>query len=127
MENGLSWEADATDFLKTNKKLFDLVAFCYTHFPGPARVSAHKQLASLVPPGGHVIFEAFAKGHERYNAKHPEVGGPKDPAMLFNEAEIHAVFEGFEFLELNTQEVSLAEGKYHQGIGLVVRAFAVKR
>ena len=34
---------------------------------------------------------------------------------------IKADFAGLEVLELNEQEVTLAEGPYHQGLGSVVR------
>jgi len=117
---------DAANFLQHNNNTFDLVGFCFTHFPGTDRAMLHQKLAHAVRPGGHVIFEAFAKGHERYNEKQPEVGGPKDPDMLFSKNELKTILEGFDILELNTTEVQLSEGKYHQGLGLVVRAFAVK-
>jgi hypothetical protein len=73
------------------------------------------------------IFECFAKGHELYNEKDPEVGGPKDRNMLFSEEELLIILDGFEILELDTIETELSEGKYHRGRGLVVRAMAKKR
>jgi SAM-dependent methyltransferase len=117
---------NAKDYLQKFNDSFDLAAFCFTHFPGSDRIELHQQLANRVRPGGYIIFEGFAKGHERYNDKQPEVGGPKDPDMLFSENEMKTILEGFDILELNTTEVQLSEGKYHQGLGLVVRAFAVK-
>lgn len=122
----ISYEVmDASSFLLSNNK-FELVTFCFTHFPSAERVTLHQKLVDSVRTGGHVIFEAFAKGHERYNEKQPEVGGPRDPDLLFSEAEMKSILHDFEIIEMSTTEVQLDEGKYHRGLGLVLRAFAKK-
>jgi SAM-dependent methyltransferase len=118
--------ADASEFLKKFEANYDLVACCYTHFPETNRVLLHSQLAQRVRSGGILIFECFAKGHELYNEKNPEVGGPKDRNMLFSEEELLVILDGFEILELDTTVTELSEGKYHRGRGLVVRAIAKK-
>ena len=115
---------DAQYYLEHASRLFDAVVFIYSHFPGDNRVELHRQLAQLVKPGGHVIIEVFAKGHEDFNSRDPRVGGPRDSAMLFSEEEVKHILNGFQWLELTTEEVELNEGKYHVGTGLVVRVLA---
>jgi SAM-dependent methyltransferase len=115
---------DATAFVLNTKPTFDAVVFCFTHFPGPERVEEHRALASLVKPGGMAIMEVFAKGHEEFNSKDPRVGGPRDSSMLFSEEEVKQILNGFQLLELTTEQVELNEGKYHVGTGLVVRVLA---
>jgi SAM-dependent methyltransferase len=115
---------DATSFLSIAKASYDAIVFCFTHFPGPNRIEEHKGLASLVKPGGIAIMEVFAKGHTTYNTNDPRVGGPKDETMLFDLAEAHRIFQGFEMILCEEKEVYLREGKYHQGLGKVLRVVA---
>jgi len=118
---------DAGSFLEKNKNTFDLAVFCFTHFPSAERIPLHAQLAQTIKPGGHLIFEAFAKGHELYNEKQPEVGGPRDPNHLFSEDEMKLILQDFDIMEMNKKEVQLDEGIYHRGLGLVLRVFAQRK
>jgi hypothetical protein len=119
--------AEASEFLEKFEERYDMVACFYSHFPETNRVSLHSQLAKRVRSGGVFLFEAFAKGHEYYNEKQPEVGGPKNPDMLFSEEELNLILNDFDILELYTTETELSEGKYHRGRGLVIRALAKKQ
>ncbi len=118
---------DAKKFLENDSSLFDAVAFVFSHFSGLDRVQLHADLADRVKSGGYAIMEVFAKGHEYYNALNPEVGGPKNPEMLFSVEEARVIFSDYELLEISVEEVTLDEGKYHLGLGLVLRVFARRR
>jgi len=118
---------DAHAFLEGNAQLFDAVAFIYSHFPDSDRIELHHRLAQMVRPGGHVVMEVFAKGHTDYNSRDPRVGGPRDTSMLFSEDEAAYIFSDFDILEMITQEVTLNEGKYHVGTGLVLRVFGRRK
>lgn len=100
---------------------FDLIALIYAHFPGPVKSQYHRMLDRYLKKGGLIIFEAFSKQHLDYQAKNEGVGGPKDLATLFSEAEIRADFANYEILALQETEVLLAEGLYHRGLGSVIR------
>jgi hypothetical protein len=115
---------DAASFIRGAVAEYDAIAFCFTHFPGPKRVEEHRALAALVKPGGMAIMEVFAKGHTEYNSKDPQIGGPKEESMLFDTIEAREIFNGFEFMLCEEREVQLQEGKYHIGLGKVLRVVA---
>lgn len=115
---------DAATFIQGSAAEYDAIAFCFTHFPGPKRVEEHKALAALVKPGGMAIMEVFAKGHTEYNTMDPRVGGPKEESMLFDSKEAMEIFNGFELMLCEDREVHLQEGKYHIGLGMVLRVLA---
>lgn len=100
---------------------FDAISLIYAHFPGNIKSSCHKEIEKHLRKGGVIIFEAFSKKHLDYNSKNPEVGGPKDLDTLFSIEEIKADFSNYEIIELSETEVELNEGKYHIGLGSVIR------
>jgi ubiquinone/menaquinone biosynthesis C-methylase UbiE len=105
---------------------FDVIVFCYAHFPPSVKESIIAKTLTFLKPGGLVIFEAFSKKHLEYNAANPAIGGPKDEALLFSVNEMKQLFEGFTFEYLNEEEIELKEGLYHNGKGHVVRMIARK-
>lgn len=105
---------------------FDALGLIYAHFPAAIKASYHRQLAQTLRVGGHIIFEAFSKRHLEYNTRNEQVGGPKDLDSLFSVEELRADFPNFMFLELQETEVELSEGKYHLGLGSVIRCVAKK-
>ena len=100
---------------------FDAIALIYAHFPGNIKSSCHKEIEKYLRKGGVIIFEAFSKKHLEYNSKNPAVGGPKDLDTLFSVEEIKADFSNYEIIELSETEVELNEGKFHIGLGSVIR------
>ena len=118
---------DAASYVQGAVAEYDAIAFCFTHFPGQLRVAEHKLLASLVKTGGTAIMEVFAKGHTEYNARDPRVGGPREESMLFDSKEAMEIFNGFELLLCEEQEVHLQEGKYHIGLGKALRVVAKRK
>lgn len=106
---------------------FDAIAMVYAHFPPDVRSQYHQLLLSYLRRDGLVIFEGFSKKHRVYQDKNPNVGGPKDEAMLYSMEEIKADFGSLNFLELYETEVDLKEGKFHDGLGAVIRFVAQKK
>ncbi|MDO4682455.1 MAG: class I SAM-dependent methyltransferase [Lautropia sp.] len=100
---------------------FDALALIYAHFLPHLKSGYHRHLASLLRPGGTVIFEAFSKEHLAYRNRDSRVGGPADLASLFSEEEIRQDFQDFEVLTLQAQEITLNEGLFHNGVGAVIR------
>jgi len=105
---------------------FDAIALIYAHFPSDQKSMLHRHLLRLLKPGGVVILEAFSKTHLDFQAKNPQVGGPKDIGMLHSVEEIRSDFKGCTFLQLNEETIFLSEGKYHNGEGSVIRMVGVK-
>jgi SAM-dependent methyltransferase len=100
---------------------FDAIVLVYAHFPPPLRPGFHRKFVEMLKPGGYLIMEAFSKTHLPYREKNPAVGGPWKLELLLSPEEVSADFTGLETLMLEDVEVELAEGKYHNGVGKVVR------
>jgi SAM-dependent methyltransferase len=105
----------------TSHKQFDVIAFCYTHFPIDIRKTAHKQMLQLLKKGGTIIFEAFAKAQLNNDS-----GGPKNEAMLFSLDEVKQEFTRLDFKTLEEKTIELSEGNYHKGKAQVIRFIGVK-
>ncbi len=106
---------------------FDTIALIYAHFPAAIKSSYHQKLDKLLKPGGTILFEAFSKNHLEYLALNPNVGGPKDIAMLFSIEEIQHDFPNYEWLLLKQEIIDLQEGDYHNGTGSVIRFVGRKK
>ena len=122
-ENKVSIQYEVSDVLSfKSEKQFDVIAYCYAHFPADIRKKAHKHLMQFLKPGGIVIFEAFAKS-QLGNAS----GGPKNEAMLFSIEEIKEEFAELEFDLLKEVTIEISEGEYHQGEAEVIRFLGYKK
>ncbi|MDV7186121.1 class I SAM-dependent methyltransferase [Lutibacter sp. TH_r2] len=100
--------------LDLNSIKFDAGALIFTHFPVEIVESYHTKIASLIKSNGIIIIEAYSKNHSGN-------GGPKNPEMLFSKEMIQQHFSNFSTLKLEEIEVDFSEGKYHQGLGTVIR------
>lgn len=125
-EVALDYQVGSLEQLSFEPGSFDALALIYAHFPAEIKSSMHRQLATLLRPGGHLIFEAFCKDHLAYVQRQPQVGGPKDIDMLFSMDELRADFADFTFEQCEQVEVQLQEGLFHNGTGAVIRLFAHK-
>lgn len=116
---------DFDEVISLNER-FDLVVFVFAHIPQPQRGSIHTNIVELLNPGGKVILEAFSKEHLKYKAQNPKVGGPGIIELLLSEDELRAEFKKLKNKTILKTEVTLSEGKYHQGVGHVVRVLGDK-
>ena len=119
------WVGNGVDLELTQQ--YTAVGLIYSHFaPSDKRLMLAK-IAKTVIPGGVIIAEVFSKDHVKYKQANPKVGGPGEIDVLFSEDEFMEAFEDFDMEYLQTKEVDLTEGLYHQGIGSVVRMIARKK
>lgn len=146
---GLGWQADAFDYseaaLRKAEQLFaeqgvevdytlkditrfeaaavvyDLIALCFVHLPPDDRHRFHAQCVQALRPGGHLVLEAFHKAQLPLSS-----GGPKQPALLFSEADLAQDFMGLELRLLERKRVVLDEGPYHSGEAEVIRFIGEK-
>lgn len=105
---------------------YDVVALIFAHFPPPILSKYHQKIADLVEEDGMIILEGFSKGHLPFRNANPKVGGPNNIEMLFSVESIKNDFPDFEIIQLEELEVELKEGKYHNGIGKVIRFIGKK-
>ena len=100
---------------------FDVVALIYAHFPDHIRREIHQRAMRWLKPGGRIILEAFNPNQLRNVS-----GGPKDLSMLYTTDMLQKDFEGLSVGVLETQQVDLNEGKYHDGVADVIRYVGIK-
>ena len=123
----IDYQVGEINDLNYKPEQFDAIALIYAHFPGNIKSNCHKEIDKHLRKGGAIIFEAFSKNHLNYNSQNPSVGGPKDLDTLFSIEEIKADFSNYEIIELSETEVELNEGKFHIGLGSVIRFVGRKR
>ncbi|SDW38477.1 Methyltransferase domain-containing protein [Lutibacter oricola] len=98
---------------------FNATALIFAHFPTDILKEYHQKIADLIKPKGIVILEGYSKNHTGH-------GGPKNRDMLFTKEMIQQHFSNFKIISLVEKEVKLSEGKYHQGLGTVIRFIGEK-
>lgn len=107
------------------KDEFDAIALIYVHLHHSERRQLHDNCVRLLKHDGHLILEAFSKDHLIFNAVNPEVGGPRDPDMLYSLEDLND-FKALQIIESCAVNTHLDEGKYHHGEAAVIRCFALK-
>ena len=122
----LDYRVGALPDLDFSPAQFDVVALIYAHFPLQIRATYHGLLDRYLRPGGALIFEGFGQRNLTYLERNPQVGGPATPELLFSTEELSRDFSGYREEELREREIDLAEGKYHNGTGSIVRFFGYK-
>lgn len=123
----LDYKVDSAAVIQYEPNQFGAIAFVFAHFPANVKHEYNQKMLNFLMPGGYVFFEAFSKQHLACQEKYPKVGGPKDIDMLFSEEELLLTFVDFDTILLETREVELSEGPFHQGIGSVVRYIGRKK
>lgn len=106
---------------------FDAMILCYSHFPAALKPVFYQQLNSYMRSGAVVIMEVFSKNHVQYQRINEHAGGPKDPGMLYDEAEIRSLFADYDVIELQELHTQLNEGSLHSAMSCVLRFTGVKR
>jgi SAM-dependent methyltransferase len=107
----MDYRIGSPELLEYNEASFDAIALIYAHFPAADMLLYHKRILNWLKPGGVLYFEAFGKKHPEYKRANPAVGGPDDPAMLFDESELRSLLRNFTFHELREGEQKLSEGR----------------
>lgn len=118
----INYLVSSVENLQFPSAFFDVIVFVFAHFPIDFRKSYFQNLLSLLKPNGVVVFEGFSKEQIHFNS-----GGPKQIEMLFSEEEVKDEFPNLDFQYMETVEINLNEGKFHQGKGSVVRFIGIKK
>ncbi len=121
-QTSIDYQVGFLEELNYSENEFDGIVLIYSHIPAGIRKNFHLKLLSLLKPEGFVLFEAFSKEQLQFTS-----GGPKDIDMLFSEKEIKNEFPDLNFSLLETVEIELSEGQYHQGKASVVRFIGTKK
>lgn len=122
----INYEVGELSDLKLLKEKFEVAALIYAHFPPNILSDYHRKIANLIKPNGIIILEGFSKNNLEIRQKNPNVGGPNNINMLFSTKGIQEDFSEFEIIKLEEMEVELKEGKFHHGVGKVIRFIGKK-
>lgn len=109
------------------EETFDVAGLIFAHFPIDIVNECHHMIAKAVKPGGYIIIECFGKGHSELRKENPAIGGPESENRLSSLEEIIEDFSDFEVLLADTPEITLSEGKYHNGSAKVIRFVGKKK
>ncbi len=112
---------DVADLHLYPENEFDLIVLIFVHLPESLRISFHRGLIKLLKPGGTLILEAF-NPQQLGKAS----GGPQQEFLLYTESMLKHDFSELTITDLNSMEVELNEGEYHNGLASVVRMIAHK-
>jgi len=105
---------------------YDAIALIYSHFPSALRKEMYSWIRTSLKTNGIIIVEAFSPKNLEYQKMNPFIGGPSEPDMLFTLSELENTFADFTIRDAIECEVELHEGKYHNGVGSVIRFEAIK-
>ena len=92
------------------------------HLPSHSRNTLYPLIERSLKPGGVILLEAYAKSQISRNT-----GGPKDPDMLVDLAELEQQFPNCEPILAQEIEREVLEGKFHTGLAYVVQFIARKK
>ncbi|MBN8824201.1 MULTISPECIES: bifunctional 2-polyprenyl-6-hydroxyphenol methylase/3-demethylubiquinol 3-O-methyltransferase UbiG [unclassified Spirosoma] len=118
----IHYETSTLQAFSAPANTYDLVGLIYAHVPSAERRQVHQQLVLTLKPSGYLVLEAFHKDQLGRGS-----GGPKDPDMLYSQADLLDDFSELEILKIEETYVDLHEGAYHNGLACVVRLMARKR
>ena len=122
----INYKVSYAQEVEYEKDYFDLLVLVYAHFPADIKFTCNKKFADCVKIDGHIIFEAFSKKQLDYQQEYNS-GGPNDVNMLYSTEEIKENFPNFEIIELKEEEINLKEGRFHDGLGSVIRFFGKRK
>lgn len=92
------------------------------HLPSHVRNKLYPQVERSLKLGGIILLEAYTKSQLSRNT-----GGPKDPDMLVDLAELEQQFPNCEPILAQEIEREIIEGKFHTGLAYVVQFIARKK
>jgi SAM-dependent methyltransferase len=121
MNVSISYELRSLEELEFKESSFDCIGLFYVHMSSDLRTLVHQQLLSFLKPGGTILLEAFSR-----NQLGNKSGGPKDPDRLFLETDLRSDFATLTKIDIQTKQIILDEGPFHQGEASVIQLSGVK-
>ncbi len=101
---------------------FGSVISISAHLPSHSRDRLYPLIDRSLKPGGIILLESYAKSQLARNT-----GGPKDPDLLLDLADLRQQFPNCEPILAQEVEREIIEGKFHTGLASVVQFIARKQ
>jgi ubiquinone/menaquinone biosynthesis C-methylase UbiE len=118
----IEYEVEDASSIEYPPESADIVGFIYAHFPPKVRHQIHQKAINWLKPSGKIIVEAFNPNQLNHHS-----GGPKEVSMLYTESMILEDFKLLKVELINSIEITLSEGKYHQGEASIIRFIGTKK
>lgn len=121
---GLTIQTEVADLAayEPPENYFGSVISISAHLPGSARNRLYPLVERSLKPGGIILLESYTKSQLSRNT-----GGPKDPDLLLDLAELKQQFPNCELILGQEIEREVVEGKFHTGLAHVVQFIARKK
>ena len=100
----------------------DVVSFIYVHFSPDTRKIIHQKAIRWLKPDGRILLEAFNPAQLRNTS-----GGPQDISMLYTAEMLADDFAALNIELLQTEQVVLSEGRFHEGEADIIRFVGTKK
>ncbi len=104
------------------KEKYDSCLISFLHLNKEEKVKILRKIENSLEKDAFLLMEVFSKKQLNYSS-----GGPKDEDLLYSIKEIKDAFLNCTFHKLEELEVSLDEGRGHQGKASVIRVIAQKK
>jgi cyclopropane fatty-acyl-phospholipid synthase-like methyltransferase len=101
---------------------YDAVALIFAHIHEQERRAVHRRLIDALGPGGTMIVEAYSQDQLRFGT-----GGPRSKDLLYTLEAVREDFAGLAVVRLEQVETEIHEGRYHHGLGSVIRFVGARR
>lgn len=122
----INYEVGEFSEMQFKDNYFNVIALIYAHFPAQLKSNYHQKLITYLKKGGMLILEGFSKEQLQINEANKQSFGPKNIEMLFSLEEIKNDFSSLKILQLSKELIQLNEGKFHEGVGSVIRFIGKK-
>jgi len=100
---------------------YDAIALIYCHVAPESRNEFHQKMVQALKPNGLLILEGFSEEQLDFDS-----GGPPVIERLFTVEGLKEDFQELDLLKGDRELVQLEEGRFHNGLGSVVRLVGKK-
>lgn len=121
-ERGVELQTEVADLMEFSfGEGWSVITSIWAHVPPPVRERVHSQVIHALSPGGAFVLESYTPAQIGRGT-----GGPPNPALTTNLAELEQQLQGLELVIGREIEREVSEGELHNGASCVVQLLAVK-
>ena len=123
LKNNVEIKYTVNSFVDSNypENHFDVIALIFSHLPAEIRQKSFRRIIPFLKPGGILIVIGFSNAQLGKKS-----GGPKELNMLFSADVLREDFNQLHSMEVETCDMEIDEGPYHQGLASLIQFTAIK-
>jgi cyclopropane fatty-acyl-phospholipid synthase-like methyltransferase len=100
---------------------WDGIVSIWCHLPSQLRRDFYPKVVAALKPGGIFLLESYTPKQLEFGT-----GGPPDPDFLANADTLKSELKGLEWLYAGEKTREVREGRYHNGMSVVVQLIGRK-